>query len=103
MIADPLAKRVVTRIVEGVHPRQVIVFGSRARGTARPDSDVDVLVIYDGPMPKRELKQRIRKLFPLPDFGMDLFVLTPDEFERQKRVVSTVGRVAAREGVVCHG
>ena len=33
---------------------------------------------------------------------MDLFILTPEEFERQKNVVSTVGRTAFREGVVCY-
>ena len=29
--------------------RRLALFGSMARGTARPDSDVDVLVAFDGP------------------------------------------------------
>lgn len=29
--------------------RRLALFGSMARGTARPDSDVDVLVEFDGP------------------------------------------------------
>lgn len=29
--------------------RRLALFGSRARGTARADSDVDVLVAFDGP------------------------------------------------------
>lgn len=45
----------------------------------------------------------MRRLVPVPPVGMDLFVLSPEEFERQRKVVSTVGRVAAREGVVCYG
>lgn len=32
---------------KGVSPREVIVYGSRARGEAKPDSDLDVLVIVD--------------------------------------------------------
>lgn len=28
---------------------RLAIFGSRARGQARPDSDVDVLVTFDGP------------------------------------------------------
>lgn len=28
---------------------RLVLFGSAARGTARPDSDVDVLVDFDGP------------------------------------------------------
>jgi len=72
------------------------------RGTARADSDIDLLVVYEGPLSKRDVKLRIRGLFPHPNFSMDLFVLTLDEFERQRSVVSTVGRTAAREGIVCH-
>lgn len=100
VIADALVDRVVRRIADAIRPEQIIVFGSRARGTAHADSDIDLLIIYDGPLSKRELKLEIRRLFPRPDFSMDLFVLTPDEFERQKGVVSTVGRAASREGVV---
>ena len=103
MVKDLLVQQVVATIAEALHPTRIIVFGSRARGDARPDSDLDLLVIYDGPMPKRELKIKIRELFPHPNFGMDLFVLTADEYERQKKVISTVGRAASQEGVVCYG
>ena len=44
----------------------------------------------------------IRRLFTPQTFSMDLVVLTSDEFQRQKRVVSTIGRIADREGVLCH-
>lgn len=36
-----LIRRMVRRMVEQFHPEQVILFGSYARGDARPDSDVD--------------------------------------------------------------
>ncbi|MEK9163875.1 MAG: nucleotidyltransferase domain-containing protein, partial [Chloroflexota bacterium] len=35
----------VKRIVTQFDPVRIILFGSRARGAARPDSDVDLLVI----------------------------------------------------------
>ena len=43
----PLLGTVVDRIVEEVHPRQIILFGSHARGDARSDSDIDLLVVSD--------------------------------------------------------
>ena len=35
----------VRRIAEAAHPLKVILFGSRARGSASPESDLDLLVI----------------------------------------------------------
>ncbi len=103
MVLDPLVARVVQRIARVVRPTRIILFGSRAKGKARANSDLDLLVVYDGPLSKRALKLRIHDLFLEREFSMDLFVLTSEEFERQKKVVSTVGRVADREGVVCYG
>ena len=39
----------VARIVRRFHPDRVILFGSHARGTAGPDSDVDLLVELSRP------------------------------------------------------
>lgn len=36
---------IVVRIVAAVDPLRITLFGSAARGEARPDSDVDVLVV----------------------------------------------------------
>jgi predicted nucleotidyltransferase len=35
----------VRRLVEGFDPAEIWLFGSRARGDARPDSDFDLLVV----------------------------------------------------------
>ncbi len=100
---DTQLQEIVRRISEVLHPEKIILFGSRARGEAHPDSDYDLLIVYDGPLSKRDVKLAVRRLFSLPGFSMDLFVLSPDEYERQKNVVSTVGRVAFMEGLVCYG
>ncbi len=43
---DALAD-VVARLVAGLDPIAIYLFGSRARGDARPDSDFDLLVVMD--------------------------------------------------------
>jgi predicted nucleotidyltransferase len=103
MVADPLVNRVVRRIVEEIHPEQVILFGSRALGTSRPDSDLDLLVLYSGPKSKREVSLEIHGLFPRPDFSMDLFVMRPEEMEAQRHIANTLAREAHEHGIVCHG
>jgi len=103
IIEDAVVVSVVKKIAEAIQPEKVILFGSRAKGTGRPNSDIDLLVIKETMQSKRELKQRIRRLFPRQDFSMDLFVLTPEEFQRQKTVANTIARTAMREGKVCYG
>ena len=51
-IDDGLRKLIVSRIVPVVHPEKIILFGSRARGTARLDSDIDLLVIARSEQPR---------------------------------------------------
>ncbi len=43
---------IVRRLVEATDPDQIVMFGSRARGDARPDSDLDLLIINDSDEPR---------------------------------------------------
>jgi len=45
VVDERTIQELVDRIVKEFHPEKVILFGSRAYGMARPDSDVDLLVI----------------------------------------------------------
>ena len=47
MIRD-IADTIVRRVLEQADPVRIYVFGSAARGEARPDSDLDILVVEDG-------------------------------------------------------
>ena len=99
---DALAERLVTAIVGAVQPERVYLFGSRAQGHSQERSDVDLLVVHSGPETKREVLLKIRSLFHGPDFSMDLFVLTPEEFESQKGIANTLAREVAERGILCY-
>ncbi len=45
-------------VVAYFHPRRVILFGSRARGDAGPDSDIDLLVVVDDDTPPEKVTSR---------------------------------------------
>lgn len=72
---------VVKIITEQYGPvEKILLFGSHARGDADEYSDLDLIVI------KKTNKQFIQRLVevPLLPVHADVFVYTPEEFERMK-------------------
>jgi HEPN domain-containing protein/predicted nucleotidyltransferase len=93
-------ERMVQRIVKKFHPEKIILFGSQARGDARPDSDVDLLIVMPVEGSVHEKRWEIREaLRPLP-VPVDVIVTTPEDFAWRKDVVGTIEWPAAREGKV---
>ncbi|MBI3598205.1 MAG: nucleotidyltransferase domain-containing protein [Nitrospirae bacterium] len=101
--SDSLVNKIVKEIARVVAPDRIILFGSRAQGSARKESDVDLLLVYSGTKSKREIKLTIYNLFPHPDFSIDLFVMSPEELNQQKGIANTLAREVSEKGVVCYG
>jgi uncharacterized protein len=73
----------ITRlIVEQFRPQKIILFGSYAYGSPRPESDVDLLVVMDTPLRTIEQAQKIRQYLD-PLFGLDLVVYTPESLAQR--------------------
>jgi predicted nucleotidyltransferase len=74
-------RRFVDAVARQFKPDRVILFGSYARGTPRPESDVDILVVMETPV-EAEQSLLIRQAVPC-DFGIDLLVMTPSTLRRR--------------------
>ena len=100
---DPVLLAARDRLVRALKPVRLVVFGSRARGEGRPDSDVDLMVVADlsGSLAERA-RAVYRHLLDLP-VSFDLVIYTPDEYERLRTWRTSVAGIADREGVVLHG
>lgn len=70
---------IVGRIVRLVDPVRIILFGSRARGDARDDSDYDILVILDEVENRRTMRIRIRAALDDLPIAKDVIVATADD------------------------
>ena len=92
----------VRRIVKEFDPEQVILFGSHARGTAGPDSDVDLLVVLPVRGLKRDKQLEIRAALHDVRLPKDIIVTTPEDFAWRKEIPGTIERPAAREGKVLY-
>ncbi len=93
-----LIQEATQRLVENFHPERIILFGSRARGTADARSDYDLLVICPIPGSRRKLMLAMDRSLRGLKIPVDIIVLSPEEFEIDKEIPGTVARPAWKEG-----
>jgi predicted nucleotidyltransferase len=102
-----LLRRLVDILVREADPEAIILFGSRARGDARPDSDVDLLVIEREPFGLRRsrIKEAARLYRALGDLpaSKDLLLYSRDEVAGRRSAPNHVVACAYREGRVLYG
>jgi predicted nucleotidyltransferase len=92
----------VDRIVQRFHPLRVILFGSHARGSAVPESDVDLLVVLREVADKRRMTVEIRRVLGDLAVSKDIIVTTPEEIARRGDLVGSVLWPALREGKILY-
>jgi predicted nucleotidyltransferase len=93
----------VRTLVEAAHPERVILFGSYARGDARDDSDLDLLVIErEVPDKAKEMVRLRRALRPLR-IPVDVLVASVAEVEDIGHLPGTPLYWALREARALHG
>lgn len=102
MISEVDLRQAVDRLATRFHPSRIILFGSQARGTADEQSDVDLLVICPVEGSRRKLMVEMDRSLAGLEFARDIIVLTPEEYERDKRIPGTVARPASQEGRVLY-
>jgi predicted nucleotidyltransferase len=106
MTDQETVQEIVRRLVSVADPEQIILFGSRAQGAARTDSDIDLLVVEREPFgPHRSRLQEIGRLemeigrIPL---ATDLLVYSRDEVDRWRNSPHHIIGRAFREGKVLY-
>jgi predicted nucleotidyltransferase len=82
-ITEALLREITNRIVEAFNPEKVILFGSRAAGTPRGDSDVDLLVIMEAEAPPIQRAVAVKRVSRPRFVAMDVLVKTPEEVANQ--------------------
>lgn len=103
MMTSDIISTMVYRIVKGFSPNCILLFGSQARGDARKWSDVDLMVVMDEGVDRRQTATEIRRMLRDMPVAKDIFVTTHDEIRRKKHIVNTLIYSALLEGKILHG
>jgi HEPN domain-containing protein/predicted nucleotidyltransferase len=107
--ADPKAVAVARAVYHAVRPEKVILFGSRARGDYRPDSDIDLLIVSDdsltreGYMNARKVVMEAATRIYGDYFGANLVWMPRGKYMECRKGINHVAAQAARDGVDMNG
>lgn len=103
MVTQASIAAAVETLARNAPVERIILFGSRARGDAREDSDVDLLVIETKVEDRAAEMVRLRRLLRPLRIPVDVLVFSPDEIERWRDQPGWAGYWALREGRVVYG
>ncbi len=104
---DPRISAIASGIAATIPAAQVRLFGSRARGTARTNSDVDLLITV--PDPWLASHDRVHVLgdlwrrFSCYQLPLDLLLYSESEVIERQQFRSAVTTQAYQEGILLHG
>jgi predicted nucleotidyltransferase len=103
MPVDEVLKKIKPRL-QAAFPgrfRGVLLYGSEARGGARPDSDLDLMVLLEGPLRLgKDLNGIVTALYPLQlEIDRAIHAL-PVAFETYEAAEYGLYREAKREGIL---
>ncbi len=98
MIDETIIQRAVNLVLTAAPQARVIVFGSHARGDARPQSDLDLLVIEPEVQARRREMARLADVLSPLRSPVDVLVVSAATFDDWAETPGTVVYEAARQG-----
>jgi len=104
MLTADLLTQIVQRLVESLHPEQIILFGSHAYGEPNEDSDVDLFVIVsESDQPRyRRSREAYRSLRGI-SIPTDVIVMTREEVKKKVNVRSSLISRVIHDGKILYG
>jgi uncharacterized protein len=101
MVTDSDIRTLAARIAEEFRPQRIVLFGSHAHASARPDSDIDLLVIMTVEGPRYRLAARIRASLPVTT-PIDVVVRSPEDVRTARAKGDPIVLDAMQTGVVLY-
>jgi predicted nucleotidyltransferase len=93
----------VRTLIEVAHPERIILFGSYAQGTHKPDSDLDILVVTnDEATPPHQQTARLRRSLDNVLMSIDIVVAPASKLAELCKQPGLIYREACTKGKVVY-
>lgn len=99
---DQKLEEIINKVLQVLIPDKIILFGSRARGNAKSDSDYDILIIKKDIDSILRVEQAIYKNLIGVRANVDIIVRTPDLIEENKDVAGSFTKNALKDCILVY-
>lgn len=100
MVRDEHLREPVNLLLRAAPHSKVILFGSYARRDARPDSDVDFLVVEPTVTDRMAEMVRLGEVLRPLGIAADILVVSAERFDYWRDTPNTIVHRAVQEGIV---
>ena len=101
--SEEIINEMVRLIKDQIKPEKIILFGSYARGTAGPDSDVDLMVVM--PLERGKRREKAAEIYQLlGGMGLpkDIIIVSPEDLVNYRDLLGTIIKPALEEGKILY-
>lgn len=81
----------------------MLLFGSHAKGTAKKDSDIDLLFVVQNENDIKKIKRKINNIISETNYKIEFEVITTNWLIKMFEEKNTVGREVLKGSIIIHG
>ncbi len=89
-------------LIKTLRPQKIIIFGSRAEFKSREKSDVDLLIILDGPIDRKLQFSISSQLTKKIGLIVQLIFMNKQIYEETKEIIGGIANPATKYGVLIY-
>ena len=92
----------VKLLCNAAQPKKIILFGSYARGDAKHDSDLDLMVIFENKINRHAEMVRLRRILSPLRMSIDVIVVIEEKFNYWRDTIGHLYNEVSKEGKVIY-